>query len=83
MSAPWCWRRRFGWKETATWGWPKIEIDLEVTFRLCNQMTVSQREQTTTQVNRFPGSGLCRAARPVASSRKDTATCCVTGGPLV
>ena len=27
----------------STWDRPKIEIDLEVTFRSCNQMTVSQR----------------------------------------
>ena len=26
----------------STWDRPKIEIDLEVTFRSCNQMTVSQ-----------------------------------------
>ncbi len=27
----------------STWDRPKIEIDLKVTFRSCNQMTVSQR----------------------------------------
>lgn len=43
MRAPWGWYRAFGRIEAATWDRPKIEIDLEVTFRLCNKMTVSQR----------------------------------------
>lgn len=43
VRAPWGWYRAFGRIEAATWDRPKIEIDLEVTFRLCNKMTVSQR----------------------------------------
>lgn len=27
----------------APWGWPKVEIDLEVTLGLCNPMSVVQR----------------------------------------
>ena len=46
MRAPWGWYRAFGRIEAATWDRPKVEIDLEVTFGLCNQMTVSQRFQS-------------------------------------
>ena len=43
MRAPRCCCRAFGSKEAAAWISPKVDIDLEVTFGLCNQMTVSQR----------------------------------------
>lgn len=42
----WIWYRAFERNGAATSGWPKVEIDLEVTFGLCNQMTVSQRVQS-------------------------------------
>lgn len=43
MRTLWIWYRVFERNGAATSGWPKVEIDLEVTFGLCNQMTVSQR----------------------------------------
>lgn len=43
VRAPWGWCRAFGRNGAATWGGAKVEIDLEVTLGLCDQMTVSQR----------------------------------------
>ena len=48
VRAPWGWYRAFERHEAATWGGSKVEIDLEMTLRFCNLMSVVQRLLTIT-----------------------------------
>lgn len=62
MRTLWIWYRAFERNGAATSGWPKVEIDLEVTFGLCNQMTVSQRMLPYNLLNAMPRSSHSRLA---------------------